>query len=77
MQHRVFGKTSVKVSEIGFGAWAIGGTWGATDDNQSKAALHAALDAGTDFIDTADVYGDGHSERLIASVLKDRNGQRP
>lgn len=77
MQHRIFGKTGVSVSEIGFGAWAIGGTWGATDDTESKAALHAALDAGTNFIDTADVYGDGHSERLIAAVLKDRKGPRP
>jgi aryl-alcohol dehydrogenase-like predicted oxidoreductase len=77
MHHRVFGKTGINVSEIGFGAWAIGGTWGATDDSESKAALHAALDAGTNFIDTADVYGDGHSERLIAAVLKDRKGARP
>ena len=77
MHHRVFGKTGIAISEIGFGAWAIGGTWGATDDTESKAALNAALDAGTDFIDTADVYGDGHSERLIAEVLKDRKGHRP
>lgn len=77
MQHRIFGKTGLSLGEVGFGAWAIGGTWGATDDKESKAALHAALDAGTTFIDTADVYGDGHSERLIAEVLKDRKGQRP
>ena len=81
MHHRIFGKTGIQVSEIGFGAWAIGGTWGATDDTESKAALNAALDAGTDFIDTADVYGDGHSERLIAEVLKNRqsanSGARP
>ena len=77
MHHRIFGKTGLNIGEIGFGAWAIGGTWGATDDSQSKAALHAALDAGTNFIDTADVYGDGHSERLIADVLKTRKGTRP
>ncbi len=77
MQHRIFGKTGIKSGEIGFGAWAIGGTWGATDDTESKAALSAALDAGTNFIDTADVYGDGHSERLIAEVLKNRKGKRP
>lgn len=77
MNHRIFGKTAISVSEIGFGAWAIGGTWGTTDDNESRSALHAALDAGTDFIDTADVYGDGHSERLVAEVLKDRKGARP
>lgn len=77
MQYRTFGKTGLGISEIGFGAWAIGGTWGRTDDGESKTALHAALDAGTNFIDTADVYGDGHSERLIAAVLKERNGTRP
>lgn len=77
MQYRTFGKTGLGISEIGFGAWAIGGTWGRTDDSESRAALHAALDAGTNFIDTADVYGDGHSERLIAAVLKERNGTRP
>ena len=77
MHKRIFGKTNINVGEIGFGAWAIGGTWGATDDSESTAALHAALNAGTDFIDTADVYGDGHSERLIAEVLKDRKGARP
>lgn len=77
MRHRIFGKTGVNVSEIGFGAWAIGGTWGDVDDSVSKAALNAALDAGMDFIDTADVYGDGRSERLIADVLESRGGQRP
>lgn len=77
MQKRVFGRTGRQVGEIGFGAWAIGGAWGRTDDAESMAALHAALDAGLDFIDTADVYGDGHSERLIARVLKERDGPRP
>jgi aryl-alcohol dehydrogenase-like predicted oxidoreductase len=72
MHARMFGKTSIPVSEIGFGAWAIGGTWGEVDDGISQAALHAALDAGMTFIDTADVYGDGRSERLIAGVLKMR-----
>jgi aryl-alcohol dehydrogenase-like predicted oxidoreductase len=77
MHKRILGKTNISVGEVGFGAWAIGGTWGATDDTESKAALHAALDSGTDLIDTADVYGDGHSERLIAEVLKARKGARP
>ena len=77
MKTRQFGRLDVAVSEIGFGAWAIGGTWGKVDDNESKAALHAALDAGVTFIDTADVYGDGHSERLIADVMKQRGGKRP
>ncbi|KAF1703407.1 aldo/keto reductase [Pseudoxanthomonas suwonensis] len=77
MRSRPFGRTGHTVGEIGFGAWAIGAAWGTVDDNDSIAALHAALDAGLDFIDTADVYGDGHSERLIARVLKERGGKRP
>ncbi|WP_447730449.1 aldo/keto reductase [Pseudoxanthomonas suwonensis] len=77
MRSRPFGRTGHTVGEIGFGAWAIGAAWGTVDDNDSIAALHAALDAGLDFIDTADVYGDGHSERLIAGVLKERGGKRP
>ncbi len=77
MKSRTFGRLGVPVSEIGFGAWAIGGTWGKVDDSESKAALHAALDGGVTFIDTADVYGDGHSERLIAEVMKERGGERP
>lgn len=77
MQSRPFGRTGRNVGEIGFGAWAIGAAWGKVDDSDSIAALHAALDAGLDFIDTADVYGDGHSERLIARVLRERGGERP
>ncbi|HET6397557.1 MAG TPA: aldo/keto reductase [Pseudoxanthomonas sp.] len=77
MKSRVFGRTGCSVKEVGFGAWAIGDAWGKVDDGESLAALHAALDAGLDFIDTADVYGDGHSERLIARVLKERGGERP
>lgn len=77
MKSRPFGRTGRNVGEIGFGAWAIGAAWGKVDDAESVAALHAALDAGLDFIDTADVYGDGHSERLIARVLRERGGERP
>ena len=77
MRSRPFGRSGRSVGEIGFGAWAIGDAWGQVDDDQAIAALHAALDAGVDFIDTADVYGDGHSERLIARVLKERGGVRP
>lgn len=77
MKHRKFGHTGRSVSEIGFGAWAIGGSWGEVSESDAHAALHAALDAGTDFIDTADVYGDGRSERIIAEVLKTRGGPRP
>ena len=63
------------VSPIGFGAWAIGGFWGQVDDDTSMAALHAAVDAGVNFIDTADVYGDGRSERLIARLRRERPGE--
>ncbi|MBS7455732.1 aldo/keto reductase [Coralloluteibacterium stylophorae] len=77
MQSRPFGRIGRSVGEIGFGAWAIGDAWGQVDDADAIAALHAALDAGVDFIDTADVYGDGRSERLIARVLKERGGERP
>lgn len=77
MRSRNFGRTGRSVKGIGFGAWAIGAAWGKVDDSASIAALHAALDAGLDFIDTADVYGDGHSEKLIARVLKQRGGERP
>ncbi|KQX02031.1 aldo/keto reductase [Massilia sp. Root418] len=77
MKQRVFGRTGRSVSEIGFGAWAIGGAWGDVSPQDAKAALHAALDEGMTFIDTADVYGDGRSEQLIAEVLKERGGARP
>lgn len=74
MQYRSFGKHHVQVSEIGFGAWAIGGSWGAQSDDDSLAALHSALDAGCNFIDTAAGYGNGRSEKLIAKVLAERAG---
>src|SRR5665213_137115 len=74
MRYRFLGKTGFKISEIGFGAWAIGGSlWGPQDDNDSRQALHQALDMGCNFIDTAAVYGDGHSERLIGSVIRERH----
>ncbi len=72
MQYRELGRTGWKVSTISFGAWAIGGTWGAVDDRESLAALHRAIDLGVNFIDTADVYGDGRSERLIAQLRQQR-----
>lgn len=76
MNERRLGKTGHRVGEIGFGAWAIGGAWGALDDTTALRALHAAADAGVTFIDTADVYGDGHSERLIGRFLRERSGER-
>jgi aryl-alcohol dehydrogenase-like predicted oxidoreductase len=73
MEYRELGRTGWKVSAISFGAWAIGGTWGAVDDRASLAALHRAVDLGVNFFDTADVYGDGRSERLIAQLKRERH----
>lgn len=75
MNYRSFGKTGWKVSEIGFGAWAIGADWGKVDESDALDALHAAIEAGVNFIDTADVYGDGRSEQLISKILKEYRGQ--
>jgi aryl-alcohol dehydrogenase-like predicted oxidoreductase len=76
MRYRRLGKTGYEVSEIGFGAWAIGGSWGEVDDEISMRTLHAAADAGVTLYDTADVYGDGRSERLLGRFLRERAGQR-
>ena len=75
MHHRPLGRTGMEVSVISFGAWAIGGFWGPVDDRESMRALHAAIDAGVNFIDTADVYGDGRSERLVAQLKRERPGE--
>ncbi len=75
MKYRPLGRTGWNVSEISFGAWAIGGAWGDVTDDESLRALHAAVDAGVNFIDTADVYGDGRSERLIARLKKERKDE--
>jgi aryl-alcohol dehydrogenase-like predicted oxidoreductase len=72
METRRLGKTGYDVSEIGFGAWAVGADWGRVDDRESLAAMHAAVDAGVTFFDTADVYGDGRSERLVGRLLRER-----
>jgi len=77
MRTHAFGKTPFIVSDIGFGAWQIGGSWGDVSEADGRAALNAALDAGITFVDTADVYGDGRSEKIIADVLKSRGGTRP
>jgi len=72
MQYKALGRTGFEVSSISFGAWAIGGTWGKVDDAESMRTLHRALDLGVNFFDTADVYGDGHSERLLARLRRER-----
>jgi aryl-alcohol dehydrogenase-like predicted oxidoreductase len=72
MKYRALGRTGWSVSEISFGAWAIGGAWGAVSDGESMAALHQAVECGVNFIDTADVYGMGRSERLIAQLKRER-----
>ena len=77
MLMREWGRTGWRVGAVGFGAWAIGGTWGEVSEEDARAALHAALDEGVNFIDTADVYGDGRSERIIREVLRERGGERP
>ncbi len=76
MEYRRLGKTGREVSAIGFGAWAIGADWGNVDDNDSMRALHAAADAGVTLIDTADVYGDGRSEKVIGRFLRERSGEK-
>ena len=73
MKYRTLGSTGYEVSEIGFGAWAIGADWGSVDDATAMSALHAAVDAGVNFIDTADVYGDGRSERFVAQLVRERS----
>ncbi len=75
MQYRALGKTSIQISEVGFGAWGIGGGWGPTDDAAALAALQRAFDLGINFYDTAYAYGDGHSEELIGRAFKHRRDQ--
>ena len=80
MKYRTLGKTGLKVSEIGFGAWAIGGdafgnSYGPTDDQTSLESLKKALDLGCNFFDTADAYGHGHSEELLGRALKGRRNE--
>lgn len=75
MNYRALGRTGWNVSDISFGAWAVGGTWGEVNDEESLAAMHRAIDLGVNFIDTADVYGDGRSERLIRRLKSERSEQ--
>jgi len=73
MNYRTFGRTGIKVSEIGYGAWGIGGAmWQGSEDDESMRALHKAVDLGVNFIDTALAYGRGHSENLVGNLLKER-----
>jgi len=72
MKYRMLGRAGYEVSEIGFGAWAIGGTWGEVTDSEAMAALNEAVDLGITLFDTADVYGDGRSERFIADLRSER-----
>ena len=71
MRTRRLGRTGFEVGEVGFGAWAIGGSWGHVSDDEALSTLRAALEQGVSFVDTADVYGDGRSERLVARALDD------
>ncbi len=71
MQYRELGRTGWKISALSFGAWAIGSAWGQVDDKESLAALHKSIEMGVNFFDTADVYGDGLSERLCAKLRKE------
>ena len=73
MKYREFSNLGWKVSEIGIGCWAIGSEWGDVSENDAKDALYASLDNGINFFDTADVYGDGRSEKIIGEVLKNSN----
>src|SRR6187401_3371687 len=73
MEFRTLGRTDWKISTVSFGAWAIGGTFGTVKDDESMAALHRAVDLGVNFFDTADVYGDGRSERLLAQLRRERS----
>jgi aryl-alcohol dehydrogenase-like predicted oxidoreductase len=76
MRYRTFGRTGWKISEIGFGAWQLGGEWGPVDDAQSIDTLHYAFDKGINFVDTAELYGNGHSEDIIGRALKTWRGSK-
>ncbi len=75
LQYKQLGDTDVKISQLSFGTWAIGGSWGRTNDKESLKALETAMDHGVNFFDTADVYGDGHSEELLAQATKGKEDE--
>jgi len=76
MQYRQFGRTGWQVSEIAFGAWQLGGDWGAVDDTASIRTLHHAFERGVNFVDTAYIYGNGHSEEVIGRALRTWSGRK-
>ena len=76
MEYRTLGSTGWQVSAVSFGGWAIGGSWGDVDDSESLQALERAVDLGVNFFDTADVYGDGRSEQLLAQLYRDHDDIR-
>ncbi|MFQ3545670.1 aldo/keto reductase [Halobacillus rhizosphaerae] len=75
MKYNQLGQTDLNISELSFGTWAIGGSWGTTNDEESLSALHKAMDHGVNFFDTADVYGMGHSEKLLAQATKGKEAE--
>ncbi|MDH3227161.1 MAG: aldo/keto reductase [Thermoleophilia bacterium] len=75
MERRTLGSTDIELSVIGIGTWVFGGRWGGADDAQSEEALHAAIDAGINWVDTADIYGQGRAERVVGEVLAERGGE--
>ena len=82
MKKQKLGNSNIEITRIGFGTWAIGGPgyafgWGKQDDNDSIKAIHKALELGVNWIDTAAVYGTGHSEEIVADALKQWHGEKP
>ncbi|MDT8860678.1 aldo/keto reductase [Alkalihalobacillus sp. MEB130] len=75
MKYRQLGNTDMKVSELSFGTWAIGGSWGTSNDQEALQGLHRAMEAGVNFFDTADVYGDGHAEQLLGKATKGKEDE--
>lgn len=75
MERRRLGTTGIELSAIGLGTWVFGGRWGGADDEASRAACHAAIDAGVNWIDTADIYGQGRAERIVGAVLRERRDE--
>jgi aryl-alcohol dehydrogenase-like predicted oxidoreductase len=75
MERRRLGRTDIELSVVGLGTWVFGGRWGGADDADSLAACHAALDAGVNWIDTADIYGQGRAERVVGKAVRERRDE--